>query len=133
MNRVHQPWRGLFQCAWLASLVALGCVGGEPGASEAALRDFGLVVPGATIEERVWQTAPLGCDGLLDDDADVLDELGYDLMHAEGAPDLGVVMDGNMPVCVDTWEAIHIELEKVLGDPSPDPMRGSPVFDRLPE
>jgi hypothetical protein len=102
------------------SLLLLGSIacGGEPddaGGGYGALLEY--VVPEHLIPESVWQTAPPGCDGRLRGDV-------IHISRAENAPLLGVVIDedGN-PICVDSWDAIQIELSRVMGDPSPDPMR----------
>lgn len=105
--------------AGCALLAWAGCVGGpgEPTSSEDhGLLELDVPVEGV-IDERVWRHVPVGCEGRIDED---------DIRHiarAENAPELGVVLDDDGdPVCVDTLESIAIELERLQGDPSPDPM-----------
>lgn len=108
-------------CAVIVSaLVLLGACIAEPyeptSADEASLLDIDLELDGA-VDERIWRHAPAGCEGRLFDDA------VHRIARAEGAPDLAVVLDEDGdPVCVDTIESIAIELERLEGDPSPDPM-----------
>lgn len=99
----------------LAALVA-ACAA-ETGTESEAQSGFLLYsVETISLEAEVWMHLPEGCDGLI---------TGTEirLAAAEGEPSLGVVLDeGGDPVCVDTWDAIALELEEVYGDPSPDPM-----------
>jgi hypothetical protein len=109
----------LILAALLALLLGFGIAcGGEPDPSEgsySALLEY--VVPERLVPESVWQMAPPSCEGVLMDDM-------IQISQAEGAPTLGVVFDAEgEPLCVDTWSAIRLELTRVMGDPSPDPMR----------
>jgi hypothetical protein len=74
--------------------------------------------PVGEVPEHVWREAPLGCEGRLPSDVDII------VARAENAPALGVALDEDgEPLCVDSWGAIHAELESIVkGDPSPDPM-----------
>lgn len=107
-------------CAVIVSALVLGACVAEPleptSADEASLIEIELEIEGA-IDEKIWRHAPAGCEGRLFDDA------VHRIARAEGAPDLAVVLDedGDL-VCVDTIESIAIELERLEGDPSPDPM-----------
>lgn len=70
------------------------------------------------VDEAVWRLAPNSCEGRLEGEADV-----HRIARAENAPGLVVVLDDEgEALCVDTIESIAIELERVSGDPSPDPM-----------
>lgn len=90
--------------------------------SEGELLELGLPLEGE-VAERVWRSAPSGCEGRLS--AEDIEHIAW----AENAPGLGVVLDEHGdPLCVDTLESIAVEVEKVKGDPSPDPMR--PAFIR---
>ncbi|MBW2461232.1 MAG: hypothetical protein JRH11_06270 [Deltaproteobacteria bacterium] len=110
------PTLGLIVGLSLALFAGAAC-GGEPdpsGADYGALLEY--LIPDRFIPEEVWQTAPASCGGILSDD---MIRIG----HAAGAPALGVVLDEvGRAICVDTWDAIHIELSRIKGDPSPDPM-----------
>jgi len=108
---------GLILGSSLALFGGSAACGGEPdpsGANYGALLEY--VVPERFISEAIWQMAPASCGGVLSDD---MIRIG----HAAGAPALGVVLDeAGRAICVDTWDAIHIELNRIKGDPSPDPM-----------
>jgi hypothetical protein len=110
--------KGLLLLLPLSLAVGGIACGGEPDDASGgygALIEY--VIPERLIPESVWQMAPPSCDGILRDDM-------IHISHAENAPSLGVVIDEDgEPICVDTWDAIHIELSRVKGDPSPDPMR----------
>lgn len=104
--------------AVLALCLGLGfACGGEPDPADGsygALLEY--VVPERLVPEAVWQMAPPSCDGVLMDDM-------IHISQAENAPALGVVLNElGEAICVDTWSAIRIELDRVKGDPSPDPM-----------
>ena len=90
----------------------------EPAsAEEYTLLELTIPVRGL-VEEAVWRLAPDGCEGLIDDEGDI-----HRIARAENAPGLVVVIDDEgEALCVDTIESIAIELERVSGDPSPDPM-----------
>jgi hypothetical protein len=108
----------LMQC--LATLCLAGTLvacAAETGTETEAETGFLLYsVETISLEADVWMQLPEGCDGLISGSE-------IRLASAEGAPALGVVLDsGGDPVCVDTWDAIAVELEEVYGDPSPDPM-----------
>lgn len=109
----------------MALTLVIGC-GGEPdpsGSTYGPLLEY--VIPDHLVPAEVWQTAPPSCGGVLADDV-------ISIGHAEGAPALGVVLDeAGRAICVDTWAAIRIELSRVQGDPSPDPMM--PIEVPLPE
>ena len=79
------------------------------------LMDRGFPIPEQTVSEGIWRDLPATCDG-------IAEEGNLETAFAENAPALGVLMLEGEPVCVDTWNGIRIELERVLGDPSPDPM-----------
>lgn len=105
--------------------VSLTACAAEPvssASSEGELLELGLPLEGE-VAERVWRSAPSGCEGRLS--AEDIEHVAW----AENAPGLGVVLDEEGEVlCVDTLESIAIEVEKVKGDPSPDPMH--PAFIR---
>jgi len=89
----------------------------DPASSEVRLVDLGVPLDGV-VDEDIWRAAPAGCEGRLD---------GRDLVEkvarAENAPGLAVVVDEDGDaLCVDSLESIAIELMKLQGDPSPDPM-----------
>lgn len=115
-----------FALAAFALTTFEGCVS-EDGAGVGQEQGLSLdyVVPSFLVPEEIWmQDALAGCEGRLHDD-DIA------VAWAEGAPSLGVVLDENgRAICVDTWQAIQIELDRVKGDPSPDPMRPLPVYRR---
>ncbi len=93
----------------------------SPTSSGEELIELGLTVDGV-VGEAVWRRAPAGCEGRLD-----AGEVGR-VAWAENAPGLGVVLDEEGdPLCVDTLESIAIEVEKLEGDPSPDPMHPTMV------
>jgi len=109
----------LTMSALVALLLGFGIAcGGDPDEAEggySALIEY--VIPEHLVPESVWQMAPPSCDGVLMDDM-------IHISQAENAPSLGVVLDSDgEALCVDTWDAISIELDRVKGDPSPDPMR----------
>jgi hypothetical protein len=112
--------------SFVALLGALtGCVGGpDTGQEQGLLIDE--VLPGYLVPASIWmQDSLAGCEGRLSDDEDVA------VAWAEGEPSLGVVLDENgQAICVDTWEDIQLELDRVKGDPSPDPMRPLPIYQR---
>ena len=97
-------------------LVVAGCVqpADDPTIS-LTLMDLGYPVPEHTVSEGIWRELPATCDGFAEHG-------DLETAYAENAPSLGVLMLEGEPVCVDTWDGIQIELERVLGDPSPDPM-----------
>lgn len=100
----------------VALLLGVGCAADpDPSAAQyGALVEY--VLPERFIPADVWETAPPSCGGILVDD---MIQIG----HAVGAPTLGVVLDeAGHAICVDTWDAIHSELSRIKGDPSPDPM-----------
>lgn len=102
----------------LTSLVP-GCLASHEdvtGVTSAAL-DYGIE-PVGTVPEYIWREVAQSCDGLLSG----VDDMEF--ARAENAPGLGVALDEDgEPVCVDSWAAIHAELEDIVkGDPSPDPM-----------
>jgi hypothetical protein len=108
--------RQLTLLTFLACLLA-ACVGApdETGHNHDALIEY--ILPEHLVPEDIWQMAPPSCDGLLSDDM-------IQISPAENAPSLGVVLDEEgEAICVDTWAAIRIEIDRVKGDPSPDPMR----------
>jgi hypothetical protein len=75
-----------------------------------------LVGPDAgVIATALWHAAPAGCEGRLGA-RDI--HLGW----AEGSEELGVVLSRGEILCVDSWAAIEAELDRLKGDPSPDPM-----------
>jgi hypothetical protein len=98
----------------VALLVAPACTTTGPGGESDALS---VAEPVFLVPESMWRMAHEGCEGLIDEEF-------FFLARAENEPDLGVIVDGEGDVvCVDTWESIELELDKVMGDPSPDPMR----------
>lgn len=101
-------------CWWLAlSGLLVSCVGGE---DTSAASSAGLLGPsGGVIAATRWHAAPAGCEGRLESQ-DV--ELGW----AEGETGLGVVLSRGEILCVDSWAAIEAELDRLKGDPTPDPM-----------
>jgi hypothetical protein len=90
----------------------------EPASGEeATLIELTIPVEGF-VDEAVWRHAPDGCEGRLLHESEI-----HRIARAENAPSLAVVIDDEGEVlCVDTIESIAIELERVSGDPSPDPM-----------
>ena len=106
---------GTFAVLGLLAGLGGGCTSSEPAGSEG---DALLVEePVFLVPEWMWRMAPEGCEGRVDEDL-------FFVARAQNEPDLGVVLDGEgVPVCVDTWDSIRIELDRVKGDPSPDPMR----------
>jgi len=98
--------------AMLSAGLGVGCVGGsEPSAASA-----GLLGPDAgMIAASRWHQAPAGCEGLVPD-GDI--HIGW----AEGEAGLGVVLSRGTILCVDSWAAIEAELDRLKGDPAPDPM-----------
>jgi len=110
MKRIHTIAGGVS----LACLLALaGCMSGGESPSAASA---GLVGPDAgVIAASLWHAAPAGCEG----------RLGSQDVHigwAEGTEELGVVLSRGEILCVDSWAAIEAELDRLKGDPSPDPM-----------
>ena len=115
---------------WLTIAVfAVGltaCVGhvGESGDESPSIEHAFLLDldPAGEVAARVWMDAPQSCEGQLE----AVET--WTLHYAEGAPSLGVIIDENGDaVCVDNWSSIREELERAMGDPSPDPML--PVLD----
>lgn len=110
--------RHLTTSALLIGLFGLSACGGEPDPASSyhgALIEY--VIPEHLVPEDIWQMVPPSCEGLLTDDM-------IHISPAENAPSLGVVLDASgEAICVDTWAAIRIEIDRVKGDPSPDPMR----------
>ncbi len=85
------------------------------GSNQDALIEY--ILPQHLVPQDIWQMAPASCEGVLSDDM-------IEISPAENAPSLGVVLDeAGDAICVDTWAAIRIEIDRVKGDPSPDPMR----------
>ena len=111
--------RLLIVLASLAVVAATSCAAepADPGSSEVRLVDLGVPLDGM-VDEAVWRAAPAGCEGRLDE-RDLVERVA----RAENGPGLGVVVDEDGdPLCVDSLESIAIELMKLQGDPSPDPM-----------
>jgi len=98
--------------AALVTGLSVGCMSGsEPSAATA-----GLIGPDAgVIAASRWHQAPAGCEGLLPE-GDI--HIGW----AEGTEELGVVLSRGEILCVDSWAAIEAELDRLKGDPAPDPM-----------
>ncbi len=112
MTRHLKLWR-LLSAGVLAGLV-VACAEPEPASHQDALIEY--ILPEHRVPEDVWQMAPPSCEGLLSDDM-------VHISPAENAPSLGVVLDDDgEAICVDTWAAIRLEIDRVKGDPSPDPM-----------
>ena len=90
----------------------------EPSsADDGLLLELTIPVDGI-VDESVWRHAPKSCEGVLIDEREI-----HRIARAENAPGLAVVLDDDGDaLCVDTIESIAIELERVSGDPSPDPM-----------
>lgn len=111
--------------AFMVSIVAACAQQVDDPAISPALLQSGFPIPEHTVSERIWRDLPATCDGFAEHGE-------LETAYAENAPALGVLMYEGEPVCVDTWRGIQIELERVLGDPSPDPMH--PLMQiRLPE
>lgn len=111
--------RLLILLASLAVVAVTSCAAepADPASSEVRLVDLGLPLDGV-VDEAVWRAAPAGCEGRLR-----TNDLVEKVARAENAPGLGVVVDQDGdPLCVDSLESIAIELMKLHGDPSPDPM-----------
>lgn len=109
----------------VAAVVAAASCAAEPAdpgsvaasSSTVQLMDLGFHLDGA-VAENVWREAPAGCEGRIDE-YDLVDRVA----RAENAPGLAVVVThGGVPLCVDSLESIALELMKLQGDPSPDPM-----------
>ncbi len=119
LTSAANAWKGLGLMRWFATallLVVMGCAQpADDPTIELTLNELGFPVPEHTIDEGIWRELPASCDGFAD-------HADLETAYAENAPSLGVLMLGGEPVCVDTWAGIQIELERVLGDPSPDPM-----------
>lgn len=114
MRRFTQILSGLLV---LFLVACVGEIGETTSAGDEPLFELELPVEGV-VDESIWRAAPEGCEGRLYEDADA-----RRIAHAENAPGLAVVLDEEGdPVCVDTLESIAIELERLEGDPSPDPM-----------
>ncbi|NOY94392.1 MAG: hypothetical protein GXP55_24715 [Deltaproteobacteria bacterium] len=115
MRRFHQTTRGLTAGLLLTLSWALlaGCMsGGEPPGAVSA----DLIGPDAgVIATAVWNAAPAGCEGRMSGG-------NVHIGWAEGRAELGVVLSRGQILCVDSWAAIEAELDRLKGDPSPDPM-----------
>ena len=95
-------------------LLITSCIGGS--SDEAGSATVGLIGPDAgVIAAARWHAAPAGCEGRLPSGQV---HIGW----AEGASGLGVVLSRGEILCVDSWDAIAAELDRLKGDPSPDPM-----------
>jgi hypothetical protein len=109
----------------LAFAAASACSPTQPSGESDALS---VAEPAFLVPETLWRMAPAGCEGLIDEDLFFIARA-----QNEPDPDLGVVVDGDgVVVCVDTWESIRIELDRLKGDPSPDPMRPMGLDGRRP-
>ena len=131
-DRGVSPMRHVMKKVWLlvATMLLASCAG-EESREEAlilGMASFDVPRPELTIPEGIWRDLPAGCEGVLGDGEEVT------VAYAENAPTLGVLLYEGEPLCVDTWGILHIELERVLGDPSPDPMRPLPQeLSRVPD
>ena len=119
---------GFISVVLVAGLMAVcpGCVQPADDPNIAiTLSTQGFPIPDQTVSEGIWRDLPASCDG-------IAARGDLETAFAENAPALGVLMYEGEPVCVDTWDGIRIELERVLGDPSPDPMHPR-IQIRVPE